>query len=88
MDPGLQAVCVVWEDASVLDSETWVDRASMPEAKATIFSQVGFLLEDTKDHIVLTCTMGDRLIGSRTRIPRGMVRSVTPLAPARRRARA
>lgn len=79
---------VEWEDASVLDTETWVDRASMPEAKATIFSQVGFLLEDTDEHVVLTCTMGDLLIGQRTRIPRGMVRSVTPLAPARRRTRA
>lgn len=80
-------VLVEWEDASVLDTETWVDRASAKEARATIFSQVGFLLEDTKEHIVLTCTMGDTLMGARTRIPRGMVRSITPLAPARRRTR-
>lgn len=80
-------VLVEWEDASVLDNETWVARASAPEAKATIFSQVGFLLEDTPEHVVITCTMGDTLMGARTRIPRGMVRSITPLAPAPKRTR-
>lgn len=73
-------VLVEWEDASVLDRETWVDKASAPKAKATIFSQVGFLLESTREHVVLTCTMGDELMGARTRIPRGMVRSVKHLA--------
>lgn len=80
-------VMVEWEDASVLDSETWVARASASEAKATVFFQVGFLLEDTKDHVVLTEALGETLMGARTRIPRGMVRSVTPLTPARPRSR-
>jgi len=85
MTPKAKIVLVEWEDASVLDTETWVARASAPEARATVFSQVGFLLEDTPAHVVLTCTMGEQLMGARTRIPRGMVRSVTRLEPKRPR---
>jgi len=66
----------------MLDADTWVDKASASEPVATVFQQVGFLLQSTKKHVVLTCTTGDRLMGARTRIPRGMVRKVTELAPA------
>lgn len=85
MTPKAKIVLVEWEDASVLDNETWVDRATAPVATATVFSQVGHLLEDTPDHVVLTCTIGDKLMGARTRIPRGMVRSITVLEPKRAR---
>lgn len=74
-------VLVEWEDASVLDNETWVDKAQAPEPEATVFSQVGFLLANTRKHVVLTCTDGKRLMGARTRIPKGMVRKIVELTP-------
>lgn len=74
-------VLVEWEDASMLDTDVWVDKESAPEPEATVFHQVGFLLANTRKHVVLTCTDGKRLMGARTRIPKGMVRKITELGP-------
>lgn len=81
MPPQPRIALVEWEDASVLDDSTWVDKATAPEPEATVFQQVGWLLAATRKHVVLTCTNGSRLMGARTRIPRGMVRKITYLTP-------
>ncbi len=78
-------VLVEWEDASVEDIGPWVDQENAKPLVAKVFRQVGFLLEDTPECIVLTCAMerlGSGLMASRERIPRGMVRSIVDLAPA------
>ncbi len=54
--------------------------------KAKLFQQVGFIIEDNDECIVLTHAMegpGKGLMASPERIPRGMVRSITELAPKR-----
>ncbi len=73
---------VEWEDASIVDDATWVDRADMPPAHPIVFQQVGWLLEVTSDHVVMTACVSDGIISARDRIPRGMVRSITKLDPA------
>lgn len=78
-------VAVVWEDAHTESDGPWVWQAEAKPLTAKIFHQVGFLLEDTPECIVLTCAMeptGQGLMASRERIPRGMVRSIVDLAPA------
>ena len=78
-------VLVEWEDASVEDIGPWVDQENAKPLPVKVFKQVGFLLEDTPECIVLTCAMerlGSGLMASRERIPRGMVRSIVDLAPA------
>jgi len=74
-------VLIEWEDASMLDTDTWVEKETAPDPEATIFRQVGFLLANTRKHVVMTCTDGTRLMGPRTRIPKGMVRKIVELGP-------
>jgi hypothetical protein len=75
-------VLVHWEDASVVDDGTWVAVHDMPVASPVMFQQVGWLLEMTKEHVVLSACLGAEHISARDRIPRGMVRSITVFDPA------
>lgn len=75
---------VEWEDAHVETEGPWVWQEEAKPMQPKVFQQVGFLLEDDLDCIVLTHAMegpGKGLMASRERIPRGMVRSITELAP-------
>lgn len=76
----MRPVLVVWEDASVVDQTTWVDVAGAPPVEPVIFSQLGWLLELTPEHVVLTSVTSGSIMGARDRIPRGMVKSITELA--------
>jgi len=80
MNPPL--VLVTWEDASQVDDTVWVDTATARKAEAIVFRQVGWLLEQTKQHIVLSACMGTEIMSARDRIPMGMVRSITVFDPA------
>ena len=96
-DPRL--VVVEWEDASIVDEGIWVTRKDAAEVKPVIFQQVGWLLELTETHVVLSSAMNEELMSARDRIPLGMVRSIhcfdvsarkrielpTPKPPARTR---
>lgn len=82
----MRPVIVEWEDASVDADGPWVDQEACHPMQPKLFKQLGFLLEDTAECIVLTHAMegpGKGLMASRERIPRGMVRSITELAPKR-----
>lgn len=72
----MRLVRVVWEDASVADSDTWVAREGLKAPEAVIFQDVGWMLELTSAHVVLSASMGRELMGPRLRIPAGMVRSI------------
>lgn len=73
----LRLVRVVWEDASVVDDDTWNHKDSLPQPKVIIFDQVGWLMELTAHHVVLSACVGETMISARDRIPAGMVRSIT-----------
>lgn len=70
---------VEWEDASD-DEETWLYRKNTPAAEVVVHRQVGFVLAVNKTEVLLTSTVSEKLLAARTRIPRGMVRSITYLA--------
>ncbi len=75
-------VLVEWEDASVVDDDTWVHRETAPKAEPVIFQQVGWLIEVTAEHLVLASCLSHEIMSARDRIPRGMVRSVHVFDPA------
>jgi hypothetical protein len=72
-------VLVEWEDASATDESTWLARESAPDMPPVIFQQVGWLIEQTDAHLILTCALSDKLMAARDRIPAGMVRKIVPL---------
>lgn len=83
----MRPVLLVWEDASVEDVGPWVDQEDCKPLAPKVFHQLGFLLEETPEHVILTHAMegpGKGLMASRERIPRGMVRSITDLGPKRK----
>lgn len=75
----MMRVLCIWEDASEADDGPWVDRGTAPPAEAIIFHQVGFVQSMTSTEVVLTACVGEHQMGSRTRIPAGMVRSIIEL---------
>ena len=75
----MRPVAVIWEDASDLDVGPWVDRATAAPPVATIFHQLGYLVSLTSTEVILTACMGDDAMGVRSRIPAGMVKSITEL---------
>lgn len=67
---------VEWEDASLLDTEPWVDNEEQ-KYDAKLFLQVGFVLYDGKEGVILTAAWSPDKIATREQIPRGMIRKIT-----------
>jgi hypothetical protein len=79
----MKIVHLVWEDAGDLEQGPWTYRDEAKPSAPFIFHQVGYLYELTPDAVVLTPCVGDVQMAPRTRIPRGMVRSLTELKPGK-----
>ncbi len=75
-------VMVVWEDAKRVDGEAWAENKNHTYTPH-LFHQVGFLLSATDDGLILTQAWHPELVAARDQIPRAMVRSITPLEPAK-----
>lgn len=70
-------VLVEWEDASAADDgHGWIARKDAVVAEMVTFQQVGWLLEHTAEHVVMTEALSKDLMAPRTRIPVGMVRAM------------
>lgn len=74
-------VLVEWEDATQLDSDTWVHKEAHVY-EPCIFQQVGFLLSDTDDGVILAACWQPGCTDARSQIPRGMIRKVWKLKAA------
>ena len=68
-------VLVEWEDATQLDAGPWASNEPV-DYKPKVFQQVGFLISDTPDGVILTHAWSDDLVAARDQIPRGMIRSI------------
>ena len=87
-------VKVVWEDITVVDDGTWVDRETTEKAEPLLFKTVGWLLEHTSKQIVVAMCLGDKLMSPREVIPVGVIKSITlldegrqiPVKPRRKKA--
>jgi hypothetical protein len=69
-------VLCVWEDAKTLDSGAWAEN-SPAEFRPHLVSQVGYLVHQSDQGIILTQAWHPELIAARDQIPAGMIRSVT-----------
>ena len=78
-------VLVQWEDALVRGDTTWVSSKDLEGYKPQIFYSVGFLITDCDEGVVLTPAWSPDMVAAGEQIPRGMIRSVTPLQPKRKR---
>lgn len=67
---------VEWEDAGLIDVGPWVENEPAKYAPK-MFIQVGFVLHDGDDGVILTHAWSPDLIAPRDQIPRGMIRKLT-----------
>jgi hypothetical protein len=83
-DPALPRIAlVVWEDATQLADGAWMDTNHikiMKEYSPKLFSQVGFVIKDFPEGIILTEAWNATLVANPTQIPRGMIRSIEYLS--------
>lgn len=82
----MKMVKVIWEDAGDIDTGPWVERAGLTPSKAIIIHQIGYVVEDTEEALVLTSAVEEDFLGIRSRIPRGMIKNVVELTTKRKRA--
>lgn len=75
-------VAVVWEDAKSIDAEVWAENKDH-KYEPHLVRQVGFLLSATDEGVVLTQAWHPDSVAKRDQIPRGMIRSMTVLEPAK-----
>lgn len=71
-------VQVLWEDACVLDMETWADNDPV-KYEPKLFTQVGYLLYEGKEGVILTAAWSADKVAPRDQIPAGMIRKITRL---------
>jgi hypothetical protein len=82
-------VAGLWEDARVVADGTWVENKQRPYIPHLVH-QVGFILLDEPAGIHMVSAWHPELTAAPDQIPRGMIRSITPLGPVltkRRRSR-
>lgn len=73
---------MVWEDAAVRDDGPWTENTDHTY-KHHIVHQVGFLLAQTDDGIIMSHAWHPDTVAARDQIPRGMIRSMTVLTAAK-----
>lgn len=71
-------VLVLWEDACNLDTDAWADNNPV-KYEPKLFHQVGFLLYDGKEGVIITSAWSLDKVAPRDQIPRGMIRKITKL---------
>lgn len=73
---------IEWEDACLIDVGSWVDNEPV-KYEPRMFIQVGFVLYDGKDGLIITSAWSPDKIAPRDQIPRGMIRKLTYIKAAR-----
>lgn len=79
-----EMVLVVWEDIRTHGDGAWVETKDSPY-EPHLVHQVGYLLRDEAEFIRLTQAWHPELMAPADTIPRGCIRSITPLQPKRKR---
>ena len=80
-------VMVQWEDAKVMDDGPWASNKGHDYSPHIVF-QVGFLLSDTEQGVILSQGWHPDIVAARDQIPRGMIRSITYLEPVKAKKKA
>lgn len=74
----MKLVLIVWEDATSLDTGPWVEKQEWKYSPC-IVHEVGFIIHEDENGIILTNAYNEDQTGPVTQIPRGMIREVTHL---------
>ena len=74
----MKVVLIEWEDACDLDTTPWTDIEDMVYTPLLV-TQVGLVIYDGPEGIILTCASTGGQHGIRSQIPRGMIRRVHTL---------
>ena len=77
--PALTPVVVVWEDAQVHDNGPWLAVEDAGDIKPVVVRQIGFLLEHTRERLVICHAYHESQMSPREVIPTGMIRSIHEL---------
>jgi hypothetical protein len=68
---------IIWEDASELDVTAWAMHEEEFEYSPVLCKQVGFVLYDGPEGLVITNgVIADVAVARRNQIPRGMIRRI------------
>jgi hypothetical protein len=67
---------VVWEDATQLADGPWMELVHIKEYTPHLFHQIGFVIKDLPEGVIMTEAWGEKLVANPTQIPRGMIRSI------------
>lgn len=78
IDTAPPLVLITWEDACNLDTDAWADNNPV-KYEPQLFQQVGFLLHECKEGVIITSAWSVDKVAPRDQIPRGMIRSVKRL---------
>lgn len=76
MNIPFELVEIIWDDAANLPAD-WSPADEKPVAQ--LVKTVGFLVNQTEQHIVIASTTDGAWVNGRFQIPRGMVKSMKPL---------
>ena len=75
----MQLVLVTWEDACEIDSTPWAFLDDTEYACKTVV-QVGWMLENTEEFVILTHAYTDGQVARRNLIPHSSIKSMVVLA--------
>lgn len=75
----MRLVKVIWEDACEVDGTPWAFVAEDEIYESKLVTQVGYVVQETDKHIVLTHALTTDQVARRNLIPRGMVKEVIEL---------
>jgi hypothetical protein len=68
-------VMVAWEDAKVLSGDAWVQNEEFTYSPYIVY-QMGYLITDVPEGVIITDTWSKELLGPPTQIPRSMIRDI------------
>lgn len=79
----LELVKIEWDDASALE-HGWTD-PSDEKPVAQMVTTVGFMVAETPSYVVVAHTTDGSYVNGRFQIPKGMIKTITPLQKKRKK---
>lgn len=79
----LELVKIEWDDASALE-HGWTDPAD-ETLSAQMVTTVGFMVAEDEKYVVVAHTTDGSYVNGRFQIPKGMIKSITPLQKKRKK---
>ena len=72
----MKLALVEWEDACDIDTEPWVELDGSFKYVPLIATQVGYIVYEGKEGIVMSSAKIGSCVARRSQIPKGMIRSI------------